>query len=520
MTAVAREIEITYGSFLVNVANKRYIDGYIRLDTSQDEAQLEFDFVIVQATEADFVGEVAAVETAFSTPRKDLVITQGSETLLSLSHTANTGFNAEPKIIKAEDIADTGRSRRYTVRITFGLPADARFVTSGRRDSTVEVFFKPSRRRRVSISGIYTALSGNDAKAQYDAAIVAYVSLVTAFLGGNFAPVPEEERYQYDDQIKVLNFTQVFEEIIFEESLSALDDPAITKQSLRIARNKVRPGDCLQRIVPGSGASGTVDRFIEMQVTYEAWIDHTVTTDLTGKYDSTIRPFLLQQAFKVGGRGDIGALTQERPEFDLPDNRILCTMVVLVPGGPILEKTCTTELGDDFGKVLVAVWADDPSGLTYYEYQGPRKFLQTLTETKRVLGRVQGVQGGGGRGGGAGGALFGFGAGFRGGLRQQNLGGFGILGRNFRPGVVLNFPAGAGGGGGAGRIEAGGDVGQGEIPQGTEPVLIDRRFTTQPLNLGSEDHRLDVTDVTVTEQRQFIRRLTAGGGGGRQTRAL
>jgi len=525
MAFVARELVLTYGTFVISTANNRLIDGPIRIIQGPNLSTAEFDFYITQSTEALFAAEVLAVTTAFRTPRKALTIAQGSETLYSFSHASNTGMNSRPEVIKAEDIGDTGRSRKYTVRIEFEMPADVH-ATSGRQDSTIEIQFSPARRRTVIFTGVYTALAGVAALAQYEANIDAYTSFVLSGLVPSGTYEKTSEDVQNDDQDKLATFRQEFTELFFNETISALDDAEIVRQELRVGRADNQPGDCFGAIPfskdSGSQAEGSgvnVRRPIIFDVSYSAWIDKTLNTNLDSKYKGVIRPWLLQNITDLSEAAG-GALMEERPEFDGPDNRISVTMRFIVPLSSVLERTCSVQSQDDFGKVLVPVWNGD--GLARYVYNGPRRQIFTLTETKRILGTKipLGAGGVGGGGGAGGGSLFGIGSRFQ--FGQRNLGGggilgggFGIQGRNFRAGVFFRRPnAAAGVGGQAGSI---GGQNQG-ITQPSSFVVIDERLETRPLRLGVPGNQIDVTDITFTQVKQAINLVTApDSGNGRAT---
>jgi hypothetical protein len=529
---VTRELVITYGAYVIDgtVSNDRFLDGYIRVDEGPDLATVEFDFVIQKASESDFAAEVAAAEAAFRTPRQLLSIVQGGETLYSFSHSGNTGFNSRPKIIKAEDIVDTGRSRRYTVSIEFDMPADT-YSTEGRRDSAVQIQFDRARIRTVTIGGTYTALTSNAAYAQYLSAIDTYTSTVLTALGGTYELQQEDD--EYDDQNKLMTFSRVFKELIYDQVGGTLDDPAIVDQTLMVTRGRMEPGDSRQS-----------RRWTEVSLDYRASIDKTVTTDLNSKYDSDIRPWLIQNITDVFGEG-AGALVEESPQFDGPNNVITCRMKMLTPRGRVLESNLTVGIRDDQGKILAPFW-DGDIGISYYEYQGPRKILRTVNEFTKVVGTViaqakvpgapkfvfnapagGGVAAGrqaGAAGGAAARAVPGFGGG----------GLFGFRGANFRPGVNifgqgqnnrkgLRGPRGinpavralgelaggkgkgAGDAGGAGGGAGGPAVAAKPAANGPRWLLIDENEQTTPLTLGIDGHTINTTDITNTTVEQLIK---------------
>ena len=525
MPAVTRELSITYGSLIVGGATDRVLDGKYRIVTNNYiEFILEYAFMIQKDDEDDFATEVKAVEDAFRVPRQDLKIILGSETLLELKTSDNSGFNHDPEIIKRGEIADSGRTRRYEVRVLVELPADLA-GQAGRRDSVVEVEFDESRIRTVRITGTYTGIGVVDAEAQYLANIDTYTGGILVGLTGTYQRTLR--RYSHDDDDKVVDFEEVFNEIIFKESIAALDDPAIINQVLFVRRNRVAPGDSgfLEASIQGEivrpppdavfgGAIFDTRRLTRMTIEYEASIDSSVTTDLVSKWETTIRPFVLSQIKVVLG-SDQGALVDEEPDFDFPANRIRARMEFLgvEAANARLEFQLKTERKDETGNVLVPVWDGNP--LSKYLFQGPARRIFTVTETFRAL---VGFGGGVGPGGPAarfiaGGVIrFGFGGGanfgvqFRGPIAGGDLRGVGsrIVGA-LAALANVNQPGGGGFGGGL--------VPPRRIPAaGPNRVLITTREEVVPLRMGFNGEIIDVEDRI--RVNIFEARVQPGGGGG------
>lgn len=370
---VTRELSITYGSTTVGGTTDRYLDGYTHVTRGYETASVEFSFIVTQATEALFAAECLAIEAAFRTPYLALTVTQGSSTLLSLSHSGSTGFDAQPEIVKAEDIADTGRTRRYTVRITFGCPADGSGM-DGRRESRVDVSYSPSRRRTVTMTGTWTAIGGTTAHEKYEAKVDTWADAVLTALTGTYDLA--EESFEFSTNDKTADFRRVYEEIIRSQGGASVDDTAIVRQSLVISRRQSAPGDYDQP---------PVNRVIVMDVRYSAHIDKTVTTDLPGKWAS-IRGWVVEQVRTVLSGGAL-AVIAEAPEYDGDENRISATMTCEgVGSGDVLESTLSVEDSDDLGQIFTPVWSGDP--FACYLFQGPRVLLRTIHWTLLCYGTL------------------------------------------------------------------------------------------------------------------------------------
>src|SRR3990167_832125 len=366
-TTLTRELTIAYGSFSVGGSTARLLDGVTFLEESFESASVEYTFVITGSTEALFQDEIVATEAAFRTPRQNLTITLGSETLKGYSHASNTGFDANPRITKRGDVADTSRSRRYTVRIEFGLPAD-NISTSGRRSSQVNVSYSPARRRTVRVTGTYTALSGNSARAQYEAAIAAYTTSVLDALGGTYK-LAEEPITEANDTNKIIEFERVFEEIIFTGIGSS--DANLRREALRISRRIEAPGD-----------TPIAERLVTLQIEYEAWFDNTATTDLVSEWE-TLRDSIIEHARTTLGGGSI-AIVDENPQFDRVENKISASLTVLgSTRSGVVEYKQTIEDSIVTGQVLVPVWSGN--AFAKFLYQGPGTYQRTVTKTYRAF---------------------------------------------------------------------------------------------------------------------------------------
>ena len=497
MPAVARELKITYGAFVVGGTTDRLIDGYIRMSKSFEDASVEFDFVISATTEALFQDGIEECEAAFRKPFQDFKVELGSETILDYSHSTNTGFNTQPSIMKQENILDTGRSRRYTIEISCGMPADAGVPQTGIRESDVNVAYSPSRKRTVSISGVATALGGDAARAEYESIIDSYCTGITGALGGTYE-LADEPTTNSDYADKTISFTRIFDEIIYSQGGSA-DDAAIVRQIFSVTRSKVAPGD-----FPGSGA----ERLVTLLANFSCWIDKDVTQDLRGKWDS-VRSWVYDQIKATFNTGSL-AITEVAPTFDYTDNRISGRVTALVAtGSKVISTTQTNDLADDLGKVLTPVWSGNK--FCKYLYQGPATRIRTVTTNMRLFGGVveanqaaEGAQGVGqgfngiavGQGGVAGAAFGGLGQNM---ANPPGQGGF--------VGAVFNFPqAGAGGD----------DQQEADAPAGTpKETLMSTRRSTTPLRIGRDGHEFDVTDIMDVKVYQwYAPPLTAPWSGG------
>ena len=378
MAVVARELSVTYGSYVVGGAQAtRILESFYINEGEYEKGVIEFTFLLRSATlwtEAQFSTSVSDAETAFLNPNQAITVTQGSATLTSWSHSSNTGFNARPKITKPGGEADTGRSRRYRVRIEVDLPATPS-STEGRRVTrgSVNVAYSPARRRTVTVVVLYTALSANASRAQYEASIAAYTTTVLNALGGTYKLL-EEPTSSADDQDKLIDATRVFEEIIFTKVGSG--DADVRGEELTISRSQVGPGD-----TPIAGK--TVDRLVTITVTYTAWIDATITTNLTAKW-AALFPSIVSRIRTILSGGGL-AILEATPRYDEVENRIDATVVAQgsTHKGVVEYKETTTD-PKAFGLQLVGAW--DGQAFSKYVFQGAGTWQRRIVQTFLTFG--------------------------------------------------------------------------------------------------------------------------------------
>lgn len=464
MPIVDTEISIEYGGFIIGGTTDRIMDSKIQLEDSFESAAIEFSFVIAKNSEADFNTEIGLVEDAFRVPDQLLEFKINAAVMKSLSQTGNTGLDAVPRILKREDKKDTGRSRRYTVRIEFGRPAD-NIGTSGRRTHTVEVAHDESRRRTITISGVYTAIPpATSARAAYDAGIGGFQSGIITAVGGVYDLTTETAEENRTD--KLLNFSRTLLEIKKGQAGAAADDPAVINQSLIITRQRVGPGDSLRN----------TRRFTTLIANYSASISFDVTTDLDSKWDS-IPSFIVSEAEALHGLSGV-AVTREEPSFDLDGNRITAVVEMIgFTGSSVLQSRVTTTVSTNFGFRLPPAWTGDPE--SKYDFQGP-KILKQIVACSVIFRGIQPVPGFGDRIGCT--------------SQEPGVGG----GINVGVGVGINPPANrpGPGGGGAGQTRT------------KRSMSLD--VTQTPITFGIQGYQLDATEMTETFIVEHFKSIGAG----------
>lgn len=371
MATVDRELSVEYGDLTIGGTSTEYLLTDVHtIRAGFVTTAVEFTFVI-QSGSGGLDQLVEDVEANFTTPDQDLVIRQGSNTLLSLKQSDNTGLDAMPAIVKRGDVADTGTTRLYVVRIELGRPGN-RAGVEGLRQNTVTVSYDPSRRRHVTISGEFTAFKTTAARAQYEAKIDALCNAALSALTGTFELALETALSTVND--KSATFSRTYDEVIFNQGGGGVANATIVRQLLTVSARQ-------DRTAPQSPGAQT---WTTSQVTYDCWIDKTVTQDLAAQW-TTIRSFVISQASTVLGGGTIVVMSED-PRYDYDNNRITATMALATAPSPLISYTITTTDDVQLGEVLVPAWTGNP--LSRYRYQGPARYLRTISQTCVEVGEL------------------------------------------------------------------------------------------------------------------------------------
>lgn len=377
MPTVSRELEIRYGAAIIGGRSSTHLlDGPYSISRNENEMVVEFGFLTTATTEPGFTNACETVERDLSTPWQNLTVVLGSSTLIDTVQDQNSGFDAEPEILKRGGVDDSGRARKYSARIRVGLPATWNADTRGVRSSTVNVSYTPARRRRVTITGEMTAVGTNTARAQYAAQIATFATAALNVIDSSATwELIDEPETEASTNNKTIRFTRVYEELIFAQAgASGTDDTDIVSQTFTISRRDLNDG------TTGDGVP-----FVTLNARWDAWIDKEQTTNLTAKW-AAVRSWAISQMQTVLS-GSSFALMQEDPDYNFDQNRITVDLVAVgvgTNGKNTLSRLLTTEDEWEPGEVLVPAWTGNP--LSRYRYNGVATLTRTVTEIVRLIG--------------------------------------------------------------------------------------------------------------------------------------
>lgn len=385
MTGIARELTFTYNGYSVAGTSGRRLDGKYRMHDSDESASFEADIILGDNTwtAARFATECAALETALRTPRADLTVSLSGNTLMSLSQSSNTGYDAAPECRKVGDDWDTGRTRKYHFAVTYGRPASYQSL-NGRRKSTIDVSYNPAGRRKIVISGEYTTDGATASKANYLARIVAYESSVMSALGVTSSQRVMQQ-FDYFETDKVCRFRVEHNELIY-----ALLHAAIRNQTLRITRRQTSGPDtqAAGKMVTSKGV-GVVRRLITLDVDYSGWVDTATATDIAplAAIADALRAPLAAAVRAAVGAGFV-ALIEDAPTINPDENQISFRQTYSAAVANGFSKYVRTEnYKHDTGRVLVPVW--DGQNFSRYAYRGPSSITCEVSEDAEFVGQYQ-----------------------------------------------------------------------------------------------------------------------------------
>ena len=372
MPLVAREVQIIYGSVTLGGTGEYLIlPPYSYRDDSR-QFQLTCRVLVHDPDVSTFVGLCTTLTDEFTTPRQRLrlIIGTGGEatTKYDLDPSTNTGFNAEPEISQVGTRMDTVRSAVFEVSVTVDLPFTLT-GQEGRVGSSVDLITSSNGIRTLQLAGTYTALSSNDARAQFNAEIATWaVDVIDNELGSSSALWEQiaPDTVSWDDTNSLATFRRVYREVIYNQTGAGLNHAAVKEPSLLITRTSLHPGDSLDG----------VDRPVEMGVVWSAMIDKG-TTNLQGFYEGTIRPYLLDLVRQFAS----GTLTvvQDSPTFDGPRNTIGATLRVIVYPGSVIHSFLSVREEKGTGLDPVAVWSGDKDAKHVFEVARNRIRVVSLT---------------------------------------------------------------------------------------------------------------------------------------------
>lgn len=358
---MSRLLKIMYGSTLVlgldQTEDAYNLDGKYRDHLDYESGLLSVEVLVSDAIRADFLAAEATLAAEVEKPDQDLLVTLDGTTRIDARPSTNSGFNTRGELRKIAGKDSSANSARYEVTFTWGRPASLT-GRAGRRDSSVDVQQDPGERRTITVEGTYTALANNAARAQFESAFTAYANTVLADIDSSAVfELLGRTRARADDQNKLLVFTRVYRELLYDQQVGVRDSTLLEGQELQIERAELD--------------SGSTDEFdaaplLRLAVTYSVFVKASGSTNLGATWEGVCLPHILESVYKYTS-GPI-LVSELRPRFDPDNNRITATLVVEADaGGSFLFASAEWIERTDLGAVLRPVWSGDEYARDVYQ---------------------------------------------------------------------------------------------------------------------------------------------------------
>lgn len=360
--AATRLNTITYGGLAMGAGTSYDLHDVHVSQGDYDQLQVSWSVVVADQTKATYRALWLALEAAMRKKNADLSINLGGDTQ-TYSHSSNTGFNARGDFDLIE-YARTSLSRTYRCTVQLELPADETGV-SGRRESSWSTSESPGGLRTLTVDAVYTALGGNSATDQVDAAFATFLSGVQSTLGGTWDSAASYS-VKPDKENKVATVQATYNEIIYAQSLQALNDDDFVQPQVGITTTRTSVPQ-----LTGSGARPpvTVEVFFFTFVRKE-------NQDLQALIRTKVIPYLraLADSFSVEP-GNMTA-TQSTLKGDPFTNTVYGSVTFVGHASNLVSVEFTTTEILNTGTELVPVL--DGSKFTKDKYEGPATLFRQL----------------------------------------------------------------------------------------------------------------------------------------------
>lgn len=239
-------------------------------------------------------------------------------------------------------------------------------VNTGRRFSKIGIDPLPSGRIRGTVSGVYmqSLVAGVTVSSLINYIDVtngglAYVGQVQTVIGiaaGRAVTwdAPTVLRYNYNEQIGIVEFEFSFKEILVSQSLGSAKDPDVIDDQWDLTSTTIGPGD--SPFITGggdlstNGAGGVVKRPVQLECSYRAWIKLGV--DPMTKWNNGLQALVIANIAKYLKPLVIPtALLKITPEVNPTDNSIIASIAMESFVSPFLELSIEENKARDEGDI-------------------------------------------------------------------------------------------------------------------------------------------------------------------------
>jgi len=389
MAAITRSISISYGALTFSDAASGYaIEGPVSSAFAYRRATFDFSVVVYGSSVADLETKCTNLINQIRIPFLNIIVTFGTR-VHSFKESDKTGWDAEGKIEPDDaSVFNTHTTREYSISLQVTTPADAT-VDDGVSGYSYTHSIGPSGIRRFTLIGTITAINPLFSEDKYEAKIAAIVTATKAAIdpSAQWTEVLEDrgiDRFDFE-----MTFSRSYTERIFKDSLSADDVAALKQPSITI----------IPSLIYDANALPDTPRPIETVITYQAFVDSTVTVDLVTIWNEHVIPLLTEQAAKYSTElfgNDTKSVQEISPTFS-PTGNTVSGMIRFVVFGPqkVLAVQIEESIQTSAGVIKVGVYGRTPYQRARLPGQATCKATLTATvtvqgSTAEALGKARG----------------------------------------------------------------------------------------------------------------------------------
>lgn len=326
---------ITYGGFTVGGTGNYQLHNPYVIDKAHDSLRLSFSVVVTAGSHSALKSASEALEDAFRKRDQNLTISLGGSnwTYTFGSNILNTTASATKS---GDQQADRGFSRMYNCTVIGGLPADDK---AGLRDLQVAVRYEPGRQMFVGMDGTYTALSGTKAAAKYEAEFDSEASTILSGIDGSATWELVAESVSRDRTDHVCTFSRQYAQLVYDQSLSGRDDPAIVSAQIVFTALSAYPGDGAEKI----------NKFHRVQAVYTAYADIEQNDDLHDLLKNKAKKYLLKE-FEAEFDPDVFAVEDQNEQYDETSKKFTLQMTVVFQtsgGSKVVEISTSSSIREE-----------------------------------------------------------------------------------------------------------------------------------------------------------------------------
>ncbi len=388
---------IVYGGFTVG-GSAFPIIGTLEFVHNYEDIYVRAE-VLVQAETADeLAANSDAMLAAFRLPRQDLSIFYGGTPVFEGEQEAGTILNADPSIQRTGNPSHAGLlARTFEIEVRAKLPAD-NLGTEGRRHASLGTEYTGSRRRRVTISGVYTAYDETPTGTEsYHAAIEAFVETIldTEEEEPTTWELVDESLDEFETR-KELEFSRTYQELFHQPRAGGKEEAGwFVDQKLTLHLQNVATEDSDPRDPQSTDPSPTdMRRPAVIRASCAAHVNHDLVTD-GESYDRAAE--LLQQyaltelytrftpTMPAEGRWVVLQRTREeaRDDWDL-----VVSVEVMATDTPWIKYRYTEKVEIDVGQTVERGWDGSPNAV--YVYAGLQGIRANCIEEGEWIGTLPG----------------------------------------------------------------------------------------------------------------------------------